>query len=145
MSCSSATDGRLSFPGATAPRPAGSPLTTVDRYFRAWAEYVRSFGTDPNGDQLSEFLTQRSFTGRGVGAVSPSTLRRYLPEFRVYAAWQHSLEEQGQAPAADELAMVLAERGNIGPAYAVAKLYLLLDDFPRRREAPAGDWADSST
>ncbi|WP_405717639.1 hypothetical protein OG607_01365 [Streptomyces sp. NBC_01537] len=79
--------------------------------------------------------------GRGR---QPATLRRYLPEFRVYAAWQHILEEQGQAAAAEELAMVLAERGNIGPAYAVAKLYLLLDDFPRRREALAGDWADST-
>ncbi|MDX6350921.1 MAG: hypothetical protein QOF84_5711, partial [Streptomyces sp.] len=52
---------------------------------------------------------------------------------------------QGQEPAADELAMVLAERGNIGAAYSVAKLKLLPDDFPRRRAALAGDRADSST
>jgi hypothetical protein len=55
-------------------RPTGAPVTTVDRYFRSWAEYVRSFGTDPNGDQLSEFLTQRGFTGRGGGG--PSARRR---------------------------------------------------------------------
>jgi hypothetical protein len=135
----------ISVPGAAARRPAGAQLTAVDRYFRAWADYVRSYGTDPNGDQLSEFLTYRGFTGRGGGAVGPSTLRRYLPEFRAYAAWQHILNDQGQEPAADELAMVLAERGNIGAAYSVAKLKLLLDDFPRRRAALAGDRADSST
>ncbi|WP_329321711.1 DUF2637 domain-containing protein [Streptomyces sp. NBC_01262] len=135
-------------PPETAPqRSAGPPLTTVDRYFRAWAQYVQSSGsgTDPNGEQLSVFLTQLGFTGRGGGAVSPSTLRRYLPEFRAYAAWQHILEEQGQAPAADELAMVLAERGNIGAAYTVAKLKHLLEDFPRRRAALANDWAASNT
>jgi len=133
-------------PATAAPEAAPrQPLTTVDRYFRAWAQYVQSSGTDPNGEQLSAFLTQLGFTGRGGGAVSPSTLRRYLPEFRAYAAWQHILEEQGQEPAADELAMVLAERGNVGAAYTVAKLKPLLDDFPRRRVVLASDWAISST
>ncbi|WP_127354763.1 hypothetical protein [Actinacidiphila soli] len=93
---------------------------------------------------MSEFLTYRGFTGRGGGPVSPSTLRRYLPEFRAYAAWQHILEDQGKEPTADELALVLAERGNSGAAYTVAKLQRLLDDFPRRRAALASDWADSS-
>lgn len=120
------------------------PLTTVDRYYEVWAEYLRAFGTDPNGEQLPEFLAARGFTGRGGGAVSPSTLRRYLPEFRAYAAWQNILDTQGQQPPADELAMVLAERGHVGAAYAVTKLERLLEDFPRRRAALAGDWADSS-
>ncbi|MDX6347903.1 MAG: hypothetical protein QOF84_2693, partial [Streptomyces sp.] len=140
-----AGDSATAVPAAAERRPGRAPLTTVDRYFRAWEAYVQSFGTDPNGDQLSEYLTYRGFTGRGGGAVSPSTLRRYLPEFRAYAAWQHILQDQGQEPAADELAMVLAERGNIGAAYSVTKLKLLVADFPRRRAALAGDRADSST
>jgi hypothetical protein len=41
--------------------------------------------------------------------------------------------------------MVLAERGNVGAAYTVAKLKPLLDDFPRRRAALANDWAASNT
>lgn len=108
-------------------------------------ESLRQRVTDPNGEQLSAFLTQFGSTGRGGGAVSSSTLRRYLPDFRIYAAWRHILEEQGQEPAANELATVLAERGNIGTAYTVARLKLLLGDFPRRREALAGDWGVSST
>jgi hypothetical protein len=135
----------VAVPGAAERRPKGAQLTTGDRYFRAWSQYVQSFGTDPGGDRLSEFLTQRGFTGRGGGAVSLSTLRRYLPEFRAYAAWQHVLEDQGKEPTADELALVLAERGNSGAAYTVAKLQRLLDDFPRRRAALASDWADSNT
>jgi hypothetical protein len=131
-------------PAAAGRRPAGEQLTTVDRYYRAWAQYVRSFGSEPSGDQLSRFLAERGFTGRGGGAVSPSTLRRYLPEFRVYAAWQHILEDQGREPTADELALVLAGRGVSGAAYTAAKLKPFLDDFPRRRTALAGDWADGS-
>jgi hypothetical protein len=131
-------------PAAAGRRPAGEQLTTVDRYYRAWAQYVRSFGSEPSGDQLSRFLAERGFTGRGGGAVSPSTLRRYLPEFRVYAAWQQILEDQGREPAADELAVVLAGRGVSGAAYTAAKLKPFLDDFPRRRAALAGEWMDSS-
>jgi hypothetical protein len=71
-------------------------------------------------------------------------LRRYLPEFRVYAAWQQILEDQGTDPAADELAVVLAERGVCGAAYKAPKLKPLLEDFPRRRAALASDWADTS-
>jgi hypothetical protein len=93
---------------------------------------------------LSGFLADRGFTGRGGGAVSPSTLRRYLPEFRVYAAWQQRLEDQGREPTADELALALAERGVSGAAYTAAKLKLFLDDFPRRRAALAGEWMDSN-
>jgi hypothetical protein len=139
-----AEESAIATPAAAGRRPAGEQLTTVDRYYRAWAQYVRSFGSEPSGDQLSGFLAERGFTGRGGGAVSPSTLRRYLPEFRVYAAWQQILEDQGREPAADELAVVLAGRGVSGAAYTATKLKPFLDDFPRRRTALAGDWADSS-
>jgi hypothetical protein len=47
-------------------------------------------------------------------------------------------------PAADELALVLADRGVSGAAYTAPKLKPFLDDFPRRRAALAGEWMDSS-
>ncbi|WP_329309705.1 hypothetical protein [Streptomyces sp. NBC_01262] len=40
--------------------------------------------------------------------------------------------------------MVPAERGHVGAAYAVAELERLLEDFPRRRAALAGDRAEGS-
>jgi hypothetical protein len=66
------------------------------------------------------------------------------PEFRVYAAWQQILEDHGVELAADELALVLADRGVSGAAYTAPKLKPFLDDFPRRRAALAGEWMDSN-
>nr|WP_229698621.1 DUF2637 domain-containing protein [Wenjunlia tyrosinilytica] len=118
-------------------------LSTVDRYYRAWAQYLRTFGTEPTGGQLSDFLADRGFTGRSGGAVSPSTLRRYLPEFRIYTAWQY-LKGRGSEPTAQEVTRLLAERGISGAPYTAPRIEPLLDDFPRRRAALAGDLADST-
>jgi hypothetical protein len=65
----------------------------------------------------------------------PSTLRRYLPDFRAYTAWRQYLDDQGTQPTADQLADLLARRGFTADAYIPAKLKRLLDDFPRRRAA----------
>ncbi|MFF9244610.1 hypothetical protein ACF1AL_38000, partial [Streptomyces sp. NPDC014801] len=63
-------------------------LTTVDRYYLAWAEYLSEHGVEPKADQLSAYLASRKgMTGRGGKPVNPSTLRRYLLLFRVYTVW----------------------------------------------------------
>ncbi|MFF9309268.1 hypothetical protein ACF09N_37915, partial [Streptomyces sp. NPDC014777] len=65
-----------------------APLTTVDRYYLAWAEYLSEHGAEPKADQLSAYLASRKgMTGRGGKPVNPSTLRRYLLLFRVYTVW----------------------------------------------------------
>jgi hypothetical protein len=125
--------------------PSGrQQLTTVDRYFRVWAQYAQARGSAPNPEQLSAYLAERGLTGRNGAGVSPSTLRRYLPEFRSYAAWQQWLEDEGTEPSGDQLTRMLASRGFTGEAYTPAKLSKILGDFPRRRSALAGDWVDSS-
>ncbi|MDX3075878.1 hypothetical protein [Streptomyces sp. MI02-7b] len=91
---------------------------------------------------LSAHLTTLGLTGRGGAPVSPSTLRRYLPVFRIYAVWNEHLEGHGVAPDEFVLAKLLAERGIVGQCNAVytpGKLAPFVEDFPRRRAALAAD------
>ncbi|MFD9540890.1 hypothetical protein [Streptomyces sp. NPDC060022] len=76
-------------------------------------------------------------TGRGGAPVSPSTLSRYLPPFRIYAAWAQHLDDQGAQPTPDELFNALAGRGITSAPYTREKIAPLLADFPRRRAALA--------
>lgn len=117
----------------------------MDRYYRAWTEYIQTYGTEPRDTALSQFLAERGLTGRGGTAVNPSTLGRYFPEFRIYAAWTQYLEEQATEPTADELAQLRANCGITGTPYTAVKVKTFLDDFPRRRAALGHDWAPSST
>ncbi|MFD8079276.1 hypothetical protein ACFV3E_42400 [Streptomyces sp. NPDC059718] len=81
-------------------------------------------------------------TGRGGAPVSPSTLRRYLPAFRIYAVWHEHLERDGVAPDEYLLAQLLTARGIVaqyGAIYTPGKLEPFVADFPRRRAALAAD------
>ncbi|MCX4919910.1 DUF2637 domain-containing protein [Streptomyces sp. NBC_00687] len=114
-------------------------LTTVDRYYLAWADYVKQYGQEPRDRQLSAFLAeQHGVLGRGGQGVSPSTLRRYLPGFRVYAAWA-ALREHTTAPTAQDVARECATREisvRKSPVTAEA-VESELADFERRWQALA--------
>ncbi|MFJ8983005.1 hypothetical protein [Streptomyces sp. NPDC102282] len=115
------------------------PLTTVDRYYLAWTEYIQEYGHEPRDAALSQHLAGNGMTGRNGAPVSPSTLRRYLPPFRIYSAWAQHLDDQGTAPTPDELSNTLASRGITGAPYTTQKIAPLLADFPRRRAALDAD------
>ncbi|MCX4581066.1 DUF2637 domain-containing protein [Streptomyces sp. NBC_01571] len=85
-------------------------LTTVDRYYLAWAGFLAEHGQEPKDRQLSAVLAERhGVLGRGGQGVSPSTLRRYMPGFRVYAAWS-ALRETTATPTAQDVARECATR-----------------------------------
>lgn len=115
----------------------GEPLTTVDRYYLAWTGYLQLYGHEPRDTALSQHLAENGMTGRGGAPVSPSTLRRYLPPFRIYAAWAQHLDDQGAEPTPEELFSALAGRGITGAPYTQEKIAPLLSDFPRCRAALA--------
>ncbi|MEV8038522.1 hypothetical protein AB0O85_42610, partial [Streptomyces sp. NPDC086182] len=88
-----------------------SGLTTVDRYYLAWAGYQAQYGQEPKDRQLSTHLAEtHGVLGRGGQGVSPSTLRRYLPGFRIYAVWS-ALREHTEVPTAQAVARECATRG----------------------------------
>ncbi|MET9735871.1 DUF2637 domain-containing protein [Streptomyces sp. NPDC006458] len=65
-----------------------SQLTTVDRYYLAWKNYQTQHGREPTPEQLSTHLADNGIHSRARGKpVSPSTLRRYYLNFRVYTHW----------------------------------------------------------
>ncbi|MFG3545794.1 hypothetical protein ACGF7F_35400, partial [Streptomyces clavifer] len=113
------------------------PLTTVDRYYLAWAQYIQQYAHEPRDTALSQHLAENGMTGRGGAPVSPSTLRRYLPHFRIYAAWSQHLGQEGETPTPDQLFSALAGQGITGAPYTPEKVAPLLSDFPRRRAALA--------
>ncbi|MEU4095897.1 hypothetical protein AB0F62_26470, partial [Streptomyces sp. NPDC026673] len=143
--------GPAPLPTAKEPAPAkGSlpQLTMVDRYYRVWDEYRRAHGLAITDDKqltdkvLSAHLATLGMTGRGGAPVSPSTLRRYLPAFRIYAVWLDHLEGEGVAPDEYLLAQLLTARGIVaqyGAIYTPGKLESFVADFPRRRAALAAD------
>ncbi|MFD7003011.1 DUF2637 domain-containing protein [Streptomyces mirabilis] len=96
----------------TAPAEANeeSDLTTVDRYYLAWAEHQKQRGAEPTDKQLSAYLDEKGVQGRGGKPLSPSTLRRYLLSFRTYSVWaEHRM--RNEAPLADAVAQDCATRG----------------------------------
>ncbi|MFD5722714.1 DUF2637 domain-containing protein [Streptomyces sp. NPDC127036] len=114
-------------------------LTTVDRYYLAWADYLTQYGQEPRDRQLSVFLAeQHGVLGRGGQSVSPSTLRRYLPGFRIYAAWS-ALREYTAAPTAEDVARECATRQISVRKTAVTAEMIEPDlvDFERRWHAIA--------
>ncbi|MFF4748140.1 DUF2637 domain-containing protein [Streptomyces sp. NPDC047980] len=115
---------------ADSPRP-----TTVDRYYQAWAQYIRDKGKEPKDTDLSRVLAEHGMTGRGGKAIHPSTLRRYLPGFRIYAAWNEHLQQHGTEPTAQQLSQHLADTGTTGKPYTPEKIAETLTDHPRRHTA----------
>ncbi|KQZ17650.1 hypothetical protein ASD51_31140 [Streptomyces sp. Root55] len=120
------------------------PLTTVDRYYLAWTRYIQQYGHEPRDAALSQHLAENGMTGRGGAPVSPSTLRRYLPHFRIYAAWSQHLDQEGETPTPDQLFSALAGQGITGAPYTPEKVAPLLADFPRRRAALAAHTSSRS-
>ncbi|MGW7277437.1 DUF2637 domain-containing protein [Streptomyces sp. NPDC054844] len=85
-------------------------LTTVDRYYLAWAHYQDEHGAEPKPEQLSAYLAAQGMHGRGGKPVSPANLRRYLLPFRLYNLWaQHRKHEA--APSPDAIARQCAAHG----------------------------------
>ncbi|MFE1854930.1 DUF2637 domain-containing protein [Streptomyces sp. NPDC059489] len=86
-------------------------LTTVDRYYLAWTEYLTEHGEEPKAEQLSVYLASRKgMNGRGGKPVSPSTLRRYLLPFRVYNLWAEQ-RVRNEVPSLNAVAQECAARG----------------------------------
>ncbi|MFD8197249.1 DUF2637 domain-containing protein [Streptomyces wuyuanensis] len=132
------SDATQTDPASAARQHSGGPQpTTVDRYYQAWAGYVAAEGRQPTDGELSEYLAARSMTGRGGRAISPSTIRRYLPEFRIYAAWEQHLHLHlhGDEPTAEQLSRNLADTGTTGRPYSAEKITEMIGGFPRRRAA----------
>ncbi|MFJ8621130.1 hypothetical protein ACIRD4_35795, partial [Streptomyces clavifer] len=98
------------------------PLTTVDRYYLAWTQYIQQYAHEPRDTALSQHLAENGMTGRGGAPVSPSTLRRYLPHFRIYAAWSQHLDQGGGTPTPDQLFSALAGQGITGAPYTPEKV-----------------------
>ncbi|MFJ7306030.1 hypothetical protein ACIQWM_39995, partial [Streptomyces sp. NPDC099088] len=114
-------------------------LTIVDRYYLAWADYLTQYGQEPRDRQLSVFLAEQyGVLGRGGQGVSPSTLRRYFPGFRIYAAWS-ALREYTAAPTAVDVARECATRQISVRKTAVTAEMIESDlvDFERRWHAIA--------
>ncbi|MEV0323127.1 hypothetical protein AB0I36_32290, partial [Streptomyces sp. NPDC050659] len=76
-------------------------LTTVDRYYLAWLGYQNAHGTEPADKELSAYLAENGVTARSGAPVDPSTLRRYLPQFRIYAVWAAERQHTEQPSIAD--------------------------------------------
>ncbi|MGW0778413.1 hypothetical protein ACWD01_33400, partial [Streptomyces sp. NPDC002835] len=127
-------------------------LTIVDRYYMAWEEFRERHGREPKDAELSVFLMTRQITNRSGGPVSPSTLRRYFLEFRIYSQWSLRRAETGQTPSAEGVADHLAKLGITGqysrqiPEATVEKYAV---DFERRYNAIRGTcsrtWHDETS
>ncbi|MER7983531.1 DUF2637 domain-containing protein [Streptomyces sp. NPDC095817] len=114
-------------------------LTIIDRYYLAWADYLTQYGQEPRDRQLSVFLAEEhGILGRGGQGVSPSTLRRYLPGFRIYGAWS-ALREYTAAPTAGDVARECVTRQISVRKTAVTPEMIEPDlaDFERRWHAIA--------
>ncbi|GKQ40542.1 DUF2637 domain-containing protein [Streptomyces sp. A012304] len=118
-----------------APLPAEDDgLTVADRYYLAWTEYRTRHGDEPSPEELSAFLAQNGVLGRGGNPVSPSTLRRYSLQFRVYAVWADH-RAHTEAPSPDAVAQDCADRGitaQYNRAVTPAQITEQTEDFQRR-------------
>ncbi|MEU1568502.1 DUF2637 domain-containing protein [Streptomyces mirabilis] len=105
-----AIDGMADEQIASQPPAEGSGLTTVDRYYVAWAEYQQQHGAEPNGVDLSKYLGESGVVGRNGRAAAASTLRRYLLPFRIYSVWaEHRV--RSEQPSLKAVAEACAARG----------------------------------
>ncbi|MFJ3714125.1 hypothetical protein ACIPYN_38500, partial [Streptomyces sp. NPDC090053] len=122
---------------APAPAPASGGHTVVDRYYQAWMEFQTDVGCEPKAADLSEHLARHGVVSRSGKPVSPSTLRRYLLDFRIYSVWD-SLHEDNEEPRTDQVVKELTERGITGQYSAPiteSTVAAMTPDFQRRRAA----------
>ncbi|WP_241757402.1 DUF2637 domain-containing protein [Streptomyces sp. WAC00263] len=133
----------------TAPAEANkeSDLTTVDRYYLAWAEHQKQRGAEPTDKQLSAYLAEKGVKGRGGKPISPSTLRRYLLPFRTYSVWaEHRI--RSETPLADAVAQDCATRGitaQYNNPLTATDITKQAHDFERRWKALARHRADAQS
>ncbi len=97
-------------PGPEEPAGERTALTTVDRYYLAWADYQTEHGDEPTAEQLSAYLADKGMHGRGGKPVSPANLRRYFLPSRVYTVWAE-YRMRNEQPATDAVAQDCAARG----------------------------------
>ncbi|MGW0971922.1 DUF2637 domain-containing protein, partial [Streptomyces sp. NPDC002516] len=114
-----------------------SGLTVVDRYYLAWRDYQDVHGEQPSGKELSAHLADKGITGRGGSPVNPSTLRRYLLQFRIYEIWADDRLES-TVPSPRTVAQICARRGitaQYNRAITTEDVLNHTDDFERRWHA----------
>jgi hypothetical protein len=91
-------------------------LTTVDRYYLAWAEHQAQRTEEPpsstaEAEALSVYLAEaKGLRGRGGKPVSAGNLRRYLLPFRIYHLWAEQRVRR-EAPSLDAVAQECAAQG----------------------------------
>ncbi|MER5403075.1 hypothetical protein ABT042_42020, partial [Streptomyces sp. NPDC002599] len=114
-----------------------SSLSVVDRYYLAWRDYQGLHGEQPSGKKLSAHLTGKGITGRSGSPVSPSTLRRYFLNFRIYQIWaDHRLEST--VPAPHTVAQICAQHGitaQYNRAITTDDVLSHVSDYERRWQA----------
>ncbi|MEH0424724.1 DUF2637 domain-containing protein [Streptomyces sp. B21-083] len=104
------TDTARDRPAPAQKAAAGQTLTTVDRYYLAWTEYLEHNGNEPTGEQLSAFLANKSINIPSGTPVSPSTLRRYYVAFRIYRTWANH-RKHAHTPTPEAVARDCTEHG----------------------------------
>jgi hypothetical protein len=138
---SAAIDGPPPNEGASTGEAAG--LTTVDRYYLAWAEHQAQRSAEPlsstvEAEELSAYLAdEKGLRGRGGKPVSAGNLRRYLLPFRVYHLWAEQ-RMRGQTPSPEAVAQECAAQGITGQhnrPITTAYIADQVDDFERRWQA----------
>jgi hypothetical protein len=91
-------------------------LSTVDRYYLAWAEHQAQRTEEPSSStadaaELSRYLAdEKGLRGRGGKPVSAGNLRRYLVPFRIYHLWAEQ-RLRTQTPSLDAVAQECAAQG----------------------------------
>ena len=88
-----------------ADHPPPATLTTVDRYYLAWADLQKqhrdaAHTSTPTAQQLSTYLATQGMHGRDGQPLSPATLRRYLLPFRLYSVWAQHRQHTPNPPLA---------------------------------------------
>ncbi|WP_432168379.1 hypothetical protein, partial [Streptomyces sp. bgisy031] len=121
--------------GAAGEEPAR--LTNPDRYYLACQQYVATHGIDPKGkaawEEVSQQLAASGVLGDKGQPVSPSTLRRYALEQRIYRRWADEYERLGEPPSYERLLHRLAHDG-----IKSGNRQLTLDDLQRGEHLASG-------
>ncbi|MFI6875755.1 DUF2637 domain-containing protein [Streptomyces sp. NPDC050400] len=119
--------------------PDESPqLTPPDHYFLAYQHYLTTHdGKDPKGaaafEELSQHLAGHGIHGAKGRPVSPSTLRRYALEQRIYKQWCEQYAELGEPPSPEALLERLVQDG-----IRAAGRHPTLDDVERAQRLASG-------
>ncbi|MFH8737155.1 DUF2637 domain-containing protein, partial [Streptomyces sp. NPDC017964] len=112
-------------------------LTNPDRYYLAYQRYVDTHAMEPKGraawEEMSQQLAASGVLGDKGQPVSPSTLRRYALEQRIYRRWVDEYERLGEPPTYEALLARLAHDG-----IKSGNRQLTLDDLQRGEHLASG-------